>query len=77
MAVIRGNPFRGPNAALLAYEHLRRYHGVDASAAADRLHRIKSRAGLGPAEDVAIGKTGAVYIEATGEEIGSLITEPG
>ena len=73
--LIRGHPYSGPTAPERAYEHLAAYHGVDRGTASDRLHSIKARAGLGPIDNVVIGRTGDVYDEATGERLGSL-TDP-
>ena len=75
MNPIPGYPFRGMHAPERAYEHLEHYHGLDQSIASNRLHKIKHAAGLAPDDDVAIGRTGDVYNEATGERLGSL-TEP-
>lgn len=72
MAVIPGNPFRGPNAPQQAYKHLKKYHGIDPTVASNRLHKIKQRAGLGAADEVVIGRTGDVYNARTGERLGSL-----
>jgi hypothetical protein len=72
---IPGNPYRGPNAPAQAYDHLREYHGTPPGTATDRLHRIKQRSGLSPTDNVVIGKTGDVYNETDGEQIGSL-TDP-
>ncbi len=72
MSAIPGNPFTGPNAPQQAYKHLQKYHGVDPTVASNRLHKIKQQAGLGAADDVAIGRTGDVYNAATGERLGSL-----
>jgi hypothetical protein len=72
---IPGNPYRGSDAPDRAYAHLRDYHGVPPGTASDRLHRIKQRSGLSPIASVAIGRTGDVYDEMTGEHLGSL-TDP-
>jgi hypothetical protein len=72
MTSIPGNPFIGPNAPAQAYKHLERFHGLDPAAAGNRLHKIKTQAGLGAAADVVIGRTGDVYNAVTGERLGSL-----
>jgi hypothetical protein len=69
---IPGNPFRGPTASQQAFQHLRRFHGLDPAVASNRLHRIKQRAGLTAADEVVIGRTGDVYNAVTGEHLGSL-----
>jgi hypothetical protein len=69
---IPGNPFRGKDAPAKAFKHLENFHGVDAKDASHRLHRLKGQAGLGPADDVVIGRTGDVYNAVTGERLGSL-----
>jgi hypothetical protein len=73
--LIPGRPYEGPTAPDRAYEHLAAYHGVDKGTASDRLHSIKARAGLGPIDNVVIGRTGDVYEEFSGERVGSL-TDP-
>ena len=73
---IPGNPWRGPNAPEQAYEHLEDVSQLNPHTASNRLHKIKHAAGLRPDDDVAIGKTGDVYDEQTGQKIGSL-TDPG
>lgn len=72
MPAIRGNPFRGENADERCFAHLERFHGINRYTASVRLHRIKQRAGVGPAENVVFGRTGDVYLEATGEHLGML-----
>jgi hypothetical protein len=72
MTPIPGNPFTGSDAPANAYGHLERFHGVKPGDASYRLHRIKGAAGLGPNEDVVIGRTGDVYNSSTGEHLGSL-----
>jgi RHS repeat-associated protein len=74
-AEIPGHPFTGPNAARDAFKHLEKYSGVDPIVASERLHQIKEAAGLGPADNAIIGRTGDVYNPYTGERIGSL-TQP-
>ena len=39
---IPGHPFRGPNAAAEAFQHLEKYHGVDPNVASKHLHDIKA-----------------------------------
>ena len=73
---IPGRPFLGPRAASRAFQHLERFHGVDPKVASNRLHVLKRQAGLGPADDAIIGRTGDVYNPYTGERLGSL-TDPG
>lgn len=72
MTDIRGDPLRGANADERCFEHLDRFHGIDPHTASRRLHRIKERAGVGPAENVVFGRTGDVYLESTGEHLGML-----
>jgi RHS repeat-associated protein len=72
---IPGRPFTGKNAPTKAYRHLKKYHGVDPTAASNRLHKLKKLGGLDPADDVAIGRTGDVYNAKTGEYLGSLTSE--
>lgn len=67
-----GRPFRGPNAPQEAFDHLRKYPGVNPEVASNRLHRLKEPGGLGPADNVAIRRTGDVYNAQTGERMGSL-----
>lgn len=69
---IPGNPFRGPNAPEQAFKHLEKYSGLDPKVASNRLHKLKDAGGLGPADDVIIGRTGDVYNPITGERLGSL-----
>jgi RHS repeat-associated protein len=69
---IPGRPYTGKNAAREAFKHLEKYHGISPEVASERLHEIKAAAGLGAADDVAIGRTGDVYNAANGEWIGSL-----
>lgn len=69
---IPGRPFRGNNAPQQAYKHLERFHGIPPSVARNRLHKLKEQAGLGPADDVAIGRTGDVYDAQTGDHLGTL-----
>ena len=64
---ISGRPFTGKNAPTKAYRHLKKYHGVDPTAASNRLHKLKKLGGVGPADDVAIGRTRDVYNAKTGE----------
>lgn len=75
MPNIPGRPYLGPGADKVAFAHLADFHGVDAITAGERLHRFKAAGGLGPADNVAFGRTGDVYDEATGEKLGSL-TDP-
>jgi hypothetical protein len=72
MAPIPGNPFKGPTAPDRAFKHLQRFHGIEPATASHRLHKLKDQGGLGPADDVVIGRTGDVYNAATGERLGSL-----
>lgn len=74
-AFVPGRPFRGKNAPEAACRHLSKYHGIDPNVASNRLHKLKQSAGLGPADDVIIGRTGNVYDARTGERLGSL-TDP-
>jgi hypothetical protein len=67
-----GEPFGGENADERCYAHLERFHGIDRYIASVRLHRIKQRAGVGPAENVVFGRTGDIDSEATGEHLGML-----
>jgi phosphopentomutase len=69
---IPGKPFRGQAAPEKAYDHLKKNHGVDPEVASNRLHRLKEQTGMGPTDNVAIGKTGDVYNAQTGERLGSL-----
>ncbi len=69
---IPGHPYRGPNAARDAFQHLEKFHATDPHVASERLHAIKEAAGLGPADNAIIGRTGDVYNPYTGEKIGSL-----
>ena len=64
--------FRGKDADERCFAHLENHHGIDRYTASVRLHSIKQRAGVGPAEDVVFGYTGDVYREATGEHLGML-----
>jgi hypothetical protein len=75
MNPIPGKPFRGPDAPKDSFRHLADHHGVSPEIASRRLHRLKKMARLDPADPVAIGRTGDVYNEATGEWIGTL-TDP-
>jgi hypothetical protein len=54
---------------------LERYHGLDATIASNRLHKIKAQAGLGATDEVVIGRTGDVYNALTRERLGSLTDE--
>lgn len=72
MIEILGKPFRGPDAPKDAFEHLAENHGLDPTVASHRLHVLKTLGGMGPADDVVIGKTGDVYNAATGEHLGTL-----
>lgn len=72
MPAIPGDPFRGADADERCFEHLACHHGIDRHTASERLHRIKERAGAGPADNVVFGRTGDVYIETTEEHIGML-----
>jgi hypothetical protein len=72
LPVIPGNPFRGENADERCFAHLEHFHRIDRYTASLRLHRIKQRAGVGPAENVAFGRTGDVYLETTEEHLGML-----
>ena len=58
MSPVPGFPLRGKDAPDRAYEHLAKYHGIDATVARHRLHKLKAMAGLGPPDDVMIGRTG-------------------
>jgi hypothetical protein len=69
---IPGRPFIGVNAPKLAFDHLWKYHGVDPVTASNRLHKPYALGGLGPADDVAIGRTGDVYNAKTGQWLGTL-----
>ena len=60
------------NAAKRAFEHLDEFHGVDPATASNRLHKLKARGGLGPADNVTIGRTGDVYDAKTGRWLGTL-----
>jgi len=71
-SLVPGRPFRGARAAEEAYRHLERFHGLDPNIASNRLHILKESAGLRPADDVLIGRTGDVYNAQTGERLGSL-----
>jgi RHS repeat-associated protein len=71
-APIPGRPFKGPNAPQQAFQHLKDFHGVDIIDASHRLHVIKTKNGLGAADNVIFGKTGDVYHPVTGELLGSL-----
>ncbi len=71
-STIPGRPYTGKDAAKEAFKHLEKYHGISPEVASERLHNIKAAAGLGAADDVAIGRTGDVYNAANGEWIGSL-----
>ena len=72
---IPGRPFSGKNAPTKAYEHLEKFHGLDPKVASNRLHVLKKQGGLRASDDVAIGRTGDVFNERTGERLGSL-TDP-
>jgi RHS repeat-associated protein len=72
---IPGNPYKGTGAPDAWWKEQGEERGITRGEVSDRLHDIKNRAGLGPTDDVAIGKTGDVYDERTGEWIGSL-TQP-
>lgn len=67
--------FQGEDADERCFAHLARWHGIDRYTASDRLHRIKQRGGVGPAENVVFGHTGDVFLEATGEYLG-MLSEP-
>ena len=73
---IPGRPFTGKTAPENAYRHLEDVSGLDPHVASDRLHILKKKGNLGPADDGAIGRTGDVYNAETGELLGSL-TDPG
>jgi hypothetical protein len=47
MAVIPGNPFRGPNAPQQAYMHLKEYHRIDPTVASNRLHKNQTASWIG------------------------------
>jgi hypothetical protein len=73
LPAIPGNKhFRGEDADERCFAHLERFHGIERYTASARLHRIKQRAGVGPAENVVFGHTGDVYREASGEHLGML-----
>ncbi len=72
---IPGRPYRGIGAPDAWWKEQGQDRGISRGEVGERLHDIKRRAGLGPTDDVAIGKTGDVYDERTGERIGSL-TQP-
>ena len=72
MIPIPGKPFRGKDAPIDAFRHLRKNHGIDPNDASARLHKLKKMFGLAPDDDMVIGKTGDVYNEVTGERLGSL-----
>jgi hypothetical protein len=72
MSSIPGRPFRGKDAPAKAVKHLQTHHGVSPADAGHRLHRLKEQGGLGPADDVTIGRTGDVYNAVTGERLGTL-----
>jgi hypothetical protein len=59
-----------------AFKHLEKYHGISEVLASRRLHQIKAAAGLGPADNVLIDRTGGVWNNVTREFLGSL-TEGG
>lgn len=42
---IPGRPLRGPNAPQEAFDHLKKYHGVNPEVASNRLHRLKEQGG--------------------------------
>jgi hypothetical protein len=69
------NNFTGPDGPARAFVHLEKYQGLNPETASVRLHKIKQKAQLGPADDVTIGRTGDVYNAATGDKLGSL-TDP-
>jgi len=69
---IPGRPFIGANAAKRAFEQLDEFHGVDPATASNRLHKLKARGRLGPADNVTIGRTGDVYDAKTGRWLGTL-----
>ena len=71
-APIPGRPFRGRHAARRAFRHLSKFHAVELYEASNRLHQLKQQAGLSPDDNVVIGRTGDVYVEQSGERIGSL-----
>jgi hypothetical protein len=64
--------FQGDDANERCFAHLERWHGIDRYTASDRLHCIKQRAGVGPAENVVFGHTGDVFLEANREHLGML-----
>lgn len=69
---IPGRPYRGPTAPQEAFQHLAEYHGMRVEVASNRLHLLKQQHGLGPADDVAIGRTGDVHDARTGQWLGTL-----
>lgn len=69
---IPGRPFYGPRAFHWASKHLLKHHGIQVAVSSVRLHRLKEEAGLGPADDVVIGRTGDVYNAITGARLGTL-----
>ncbi len=73
---IPGRPFTGKGAPEAAFAHLEKFSGLDPKVASNRLHVLKIKSGLGPAADVAIGRTGDVYDAVSGDLLGNL-TDPG
>jgi len=59
-----------------AFKWLEKYHGISEVLSSERLHNIKASAGLGPADNVLIDRTGGVWNHITREYLGSL-TEGG
>jgi RHS repeat-associated protein len=72
---IPGKPYMGYGAPDAWWKEQGQNRGLTRGEVSERLHDIKDKAGLGATDDVAIGKTGDVYDERTGEWIGSL-TQP-
>jgi RHS repeat-associated protein len=56
------------------FRRLQEHHGIDPNLASERLHKIKSIAGLGPADNVIFDLTGGVYHPTTLTFLGSLTT---
>lgn len=70
---VGGNlPFRTFTNEQAAFQHLEKYHGINPKLASERLHDIKRAAGRGPADNVAIDRTGNVFNPKSGEWLGSL-----
>jgi hypothetical protein len=74
---IPGRPYRGSGNELADkwWKLQGNRRGITRGQVRERLHQMKDGAGLGPTDDVVIGRTGDVYDASNGQRIGTL-TQP-